>query len=246
MQMPHRTMTVAEAAAYLHLSEDEVTRLARKNRIPYEKVRDRIVFRSVELEAWASRRLLDTRHGDEKFSDDFHKRSSETHYGATNERQIMPHLITPERIEPQLGAKTRSSVLSEMTMLAGETGLVNDPVDLLETLRSREDLCSTALPGGIALLHPRHHHEYLFEDSFIVLGRAGQPVPFGAPDGKLTDLFFLICCGDDKLHLHMLARLASMCHATNLIAGLRVAETALDMYDLIIAAEVDVIVGMNR
>jgi len=30
----------------------------------------------------------------------------------------------------------------------------------------------------------------MFEDSFLVVGRTIQPIPFGSPDGSTTDLFF--------------------------------------------------------
>lgn len=239
-------MNIEEVAAYLHLTLQEVERLVRKKRIPFEKAGDRVLFRNVDVEQWASQKLLDTRAGDQALGEDFHKRSTDTHFDSTQEHEIIPNLMSPDFIDPELGARTRASVLSEMTMIADETGLVNNPVDLLESLRDREELCSTALPGGVALLHPRHHHEYLFEESFVVLGRAIQPVPFGAPDGRLTDLFFLLCCGDDKLHLHMLARIASMCCATDLLANLRAAAGAQEMYDEIVVAELQVIRNLKR
>lgn len=239
-------MNLAEVATYLHLPPHEIERLVRKGGLPHEKSGDRLVFRNVDVDAWMSRRLIETEHGARRFADDFHRRASDTRHGETSTHAIIPELLTPERIDVELGARTRSSVISEMTMLADETGLVNNPVDLLESLRDREEMCSTAMPGGIALLHPRHHLEFLFEESFIVLGRAVQPIPFGAPDGRLTDLFFLLCSGDDRLHLHTLARIAAMCSATTLIADLRAAGTADDMYDLIVAAEEQVVIGMRR
>ncbi len=244
--MPHRTLNIDEVAEFVHLTRAEVEKLVRKNRIPHQKIGDRVIFRNVDVEQWASQRLLDTRAGDTKFFEAFHQRSTDTHSGESQDGAIIPDLLARGRIEPEMGAKTRASVLSEMTMLADESGMVNNPVDLLESLREREELCSTAMPDGIALLHPRHHHEYLFVESFIVFGRAGQPVPFGAPDGKLTDLFFLICCGDDKFHLHILARLCAMCTTTNLITDLRVAETAQNMFDLIALADLDVIRNIRR
>jgi len=244
--MPHRMMNLSQVAAYLHLPEHEIERLVKREGLPHQKTGGRLTFRNIDVDAWMSRRLIERDHGNKTFAADFHKRASDTRHGGTLAHAIIPELLTPDRIDIALGAKTRSSVISEMTMLANETGLVNNQVDLLESLRDREDLCSTAMPGGIALLHPRHHLEFLFEESFIALGRATQPVPFGAPDGKMTDLFFLICSGDDKLHLHTLARIAAMCSATNLIADLRVAETAADMFSLIVTAEEQVIIGMNR
>lgn len=238
-------MNIDQVAAYLHLTKAEVEKLVRRNRIPHEKSGPRVVFRNVDIDAWASQRLLETHHGDAQFITDFHVKASARHFEESRDHAIMPTLLTPQRIDPEMGARTRASVLSEMTMMAADTGLVTDQVDLLESLRKREEMCSTGLPGGIALLHPRHHHEYLFDESFIVLGRAGQPVPFGAPDGKLTDLFFLVCCGDDKLHLHTIARLCAMCNDTSLMSDLRVAETAHDMYDLIVAAEIEIIVNLK-
>ena len=244
--MPHRVMTPAQVAAYLHLSLADVEQLAKRGKIPHEKAGARLVFRRIEVDAWASRRLLETRHGEEQFVDDFHQRSSEKHFEFSQDHALMPDLLTADRIDPDLGARTRTSAISEMVALAGDTGLVNDPVDLLESLRTREELCSTAMPGGFALLHPRHHHEYLFDESFLVFGRAAHPVGFGAPDGKLTDLFFLVCCGDDRLHLHTIARICAMYKHTELIDQLRAAGTAGEMFDLICAAELEVIRALRR
>lgn len=239
--MPHRVLTAQQVAEYLHLTPAEVEHLVKRGKIPHEKSGSRVVFRRIDIDAWASRRLLETRHGDEKFVEDFHQRASAKRFEFSQEHALMPDLLTAERIDADLGARTRPSVISEMVALAGDTGLVNDPVDLLESLRNREELCSTAMPGGFALLHPRHHHEYLFEESFIVFGRTAHPVGFGAPDGHMTDLFFLVCCGDDRLHLHTIARICAMYKETALITQLRTAETAGEMYDLIVAAEMDVI-----
>ena len=239
-------MSLAEIASYLHLPVQDIEKLVQRGKIPHEKVRNRVVFRQGDIDIWVSKRLLETKHGDEKFIQEFHSRGSAYHAERESESATISNLMTPDRINPELGARTRSSVLSEMTMLAAETELVNNQVDLLESLRDREEMVSTAMSGGIALLHPRHHHEYLFEESFIVLGRAVQAIPFGAPDGKLTDLFFLLCCGDDKLHLHALARLCTMCMDTNLISDLRVAETANDMYKQIVSSELTVIKNLKH
>ncbi len=69
----------------------------------------------------------------------------------------------------------------------------------------------------------------MFADSFIGLGRTLHPVPFGAPDGQKTDLFFLICCQNDRLHLHVLARLCVMGTQTDLLSKLRSAPSTVEM-----------------
>ena len=149
----------------------------------------------------------------------------------------MPEMIRPEFIEPALTAKTKASVLRQMAALAEKTGRVCDPAALLQGLEAREELCSTGIPGGLALLHSRNPESYLFETAFLALGRTIQQIPFGAPDGQPTNLFFLIGCPDDRMHLHTLARLCLMAQKTDLLAELRQAVDADAMCDCIIAAE---------
>ena len=79
--------------------------------------------------------------------------------------------------------------------------------------------------------------KYRFENSFMVLGRTIQTVPFGAPDGGPTRLFFLICCQDDRIHLHTLARLCLIAMKTDILAQLFAAPDAATAYDALVAAE---------
>ena len=44
------------------------------------------------------------------------------------------------------------AVVRQLVELAEKTGRLCDPRDLLKSLEAREELCSTALPGGLALL----------------------------------------------------------------------------------------------
>jgi len=62
---------------------------------------------------------------------------------------------------------------------------------------------------------------------------------FGSQDGEGTDLFFLICCTDHALHLHILARLCLLSHASTLLADLRTAPDAESMHSILKAAEDD-------
>jgi PTS system nitrogen regulatory IIA component len=124
-----------------------------------------------------------------------------------------------------------------MVALAETTGLLYDPRDLVDELERREQLCSTGIEGGAALLHPRFHDPYMVDDSFICAGVCAQPIPFGAPDGGKTDVFFLVCCQDDRTHLHVLARICVLCHSTELLRELRGAESEGEMYDAVVRAE---------
>ncbi len=232
--MPHRTFGLDEVARYLHLARADIERLAKNRDIPFEKHGQRLVFRKVEVDAWASQRILGLEGGPLA---EYHEKTSLDTQQILSHEAIMPGMIRPEFIAPALAAKTKASVLREVAALAEKTGLVSDPSALLAGLEAREKLCSTGLPGGLALLHTRHPDIYLFESSFIVLGRTIQQIPFGAPDGQSTDLFFLLGCPDDRLHLHTLARLCLIAQKTELLVQLRQSADADAMLQCIIAAE---------
>jgi nitrogen PTS system EIIA component len=230
-------------ARYLHLSRADIERLVKNQDIPYERHGERVVFRKVEVDAWASQRILGLQG--QRLTDYHQKSSSDTLMFHPHEA-LIPEMIQPGFIHPDLPAKTKASVVREMAGLAEKTGRVWDAAGLLEGLQSREDLCSTGLPGGLALMHTRCPETYLFESPFIVLGRTTQDIFFGAPDGRATRLFFLICRPDDRLHLHTLARVCVMVHKTPMLAGLLEAGDAEEMYRCLVAAEQHVLALATR
>ena len=236
--MPHRTFNLDEAAAYLHLDRTELERLVSRDEIPFEKQGDRVVFRKARLDAWGSQRILGL-SGSKLES--YHRKSSVASRSLTAQGALIPALLTVERIDAALPSRTKPSVLRATVALADRTGLVSDPAELLAALEQREELCSTALPGGFALLHPRQHEPYMFIDSFAVLGRTVQGIHAGADDGEPTDLFFLVCCQEDRIHLHVLARLCTMAQSTRVLQGLREAGDAAAMLAVLVAAEEEVV-----
>jgi nitrogen PTS system EIIA component len=241
--VPFRVFNLAEAAEYLHLAEGAVEELARRGEIPCERQGGRLVFRHNAIDEWASRRVLG--FNDERLSD-FHRRSTAKYHDLSSESAIIPALLKPEWIEPRLTCRSKSSVLRQMVELADRTELLCYSEELLESLVEREKLCTTALAGGLALLHPRNHEPYMFEDSFVVLGKTVGQVPFGSPDRSTTDIFFLICCQDDRIHLHVLARLCMMCHQTSLLLEMRETNDPQELHRILIAGEQQVIRQMKN
>ena len=238
--MPHRILTTDEVANYLNLTRADIERLVKFDGMPHSSRGDHVVFLRSEVDAWASQRILGLQ---QKPLTEYHQKSTRgTQAIVTHDTQV-PEILRPEFIVPALASKTKKSVLRDMVALADRTGLVTDARDLLSGVEEREALCSTALPSGLALLHARFHHPYRFDRSFLVVGRTIQDIHFGAPDGRPTRLFFLICCQEDRLHLHTLARLCLMAHKTDLIARLLAADDAQTMYDALLDAERTVLYG---
>ncbi len=241
--MPYRTFGLEEVARYLHLSVADVERLVKDQDIPFERHGDRVVFRKVQIDPWASQRIL--RLEDRRMAE-YDQRTPRGAKQIAPHEAFMPEIIRPEFIEPALAAKTKASVLRQMVALAEKTGRVSDPKALLHGLEAREELCSTGIPGGLALLHSRSPEPYLFETAFLALGRTVQQIPFGAPDGQPTNLFFLIGCPDDGTHLNTLSRLCLMALKTDLLVDLRQAADADAMCNCIIAAEQAVLASRRQ
>jgi excisionase family DNA binding protein len=238
-----RLFNVEAVAEYLNLTPADIEQRVKDHEIPFERRGNRLVFRKGEIDEWASRRIMG-------FSSDrlaaYHEKSTRHTRNILPHETILPDLLTAGAVDSAMTSKTKASVLRDLVALAEKTGQLNDPKTLVDSLEAREELCSTAMPGGFALPHPRTQEPYLFETSFIVLGRPIQAIHFGAPDGEPTQLFFLICCQDDRLHLHTLARLCLMATKTKVLDQLRDASDAQAMRDTLIAAEQEILADPKR
>ncbi|MDX2200479.1 MAG: PTS sugar transporter subunit IIA [Phycisphaerae bacterium] len=227
--MPHRNFTLADLARYLGMDARELERWAERGQIPAMKVGGEWRFNGAATLEWAQRELPNL--------DERHIREMERAMSGGDEGIIVGRLLHAGGVEPNLAARSPESVLRELVALAEKTELLYDPKGLFEALREREQMCSTALPGGIALPHPRRPMPYAFAEPFVCFARVIAGVPFSAPDGELTDLFVLVCCAEERQHLTVLARLALMFHTTPLIRQLREIESAAEAEGLIRSAE---------
>jgi PTS system nitrogen regulatory IIA component len=150
-------------------------------------------------------------------------------------------LLSEASIAVPFQASTRGSVLRELVKLAEQSWNVYDPDAILQALRQREDLGSTALPTGVAIPHPRRALANALGDHVIAYGRTASGVPFGAEHGNLTDVFFLVCCRDDRTHLRVLARLSRLLLRLEFLDALRAADTPAQTWQLIDTAERELI-----
>jgi nitrogen PTS system EIIA component len=159
--------------------------------------------------------------------------------GGPVETVSIARLLPREAIAVPLEARTRGSVIDEMTELAARTGRLWDPAKMAQAVRERENLHPTALDNGVALLHPRRPMRSILAEPFIALGRTYQGVPFGGLSGGLTDVFFLICSMDDQGHLRTLARLSRLLNDATFLDGLRCTEDAASLHDWVALREAD-------
>ena len=235
--MADRHLTLEEAAKYLHLQPEDLARMVKQQEIPFVQNVKRVTFDTDVLDMWASQRILQM---SERHLGDYHRGSSLNTRCQAGDFALVSSRFAPTNMVIDLPSRTKASVIRDLVTIAEKAELLYAPADLVRSLVEREAACSTGIAGGVALVHPRHHDPYLAPDSFCVLARTANPIPFGAPDGENTDVFFLICCLDERLHLHILARLCTMLNTTDLLARIRAAEdgpalfTALDETEQIV------------
>ncbi len=219
---------VENLASYLHLSASQVARLAERAKLPCRKVQGQWRFSRAEIMRWLEDRIGASDEAELTEMEGF-LRSSRGH--SLDQPQLIAELLPREAIALPLQARTRASVVREMSDVAARTGLVWDPAQLAEAVRLREELHSTALENGVALLHPRRPLARILGGPLIALGRTDRGIPFGG--SMLTDLFFLVCSVEDRGHLQTLARLSRLIADPNFLAELRAAADAAAVCEIV-------------
>lgn len=232
--MDHEMMTLEQLASYLQRDLREVTKLANRGHLPGRKVGGEWRFSPTEINHWletqmpayTEQQLTAVEHGPGRAGDS---------------EPLVSALLSEATIAVPLPATTKASVLRELVKVAERGWQVYDAGALLAAVKHREDLASTALESGVAIPHPHRPlpHTVLGE-SLMALGRTATTIPFG-PHGNECDLFFLVCCTNQSTHLRVLARISRLILRPGFIDDLRAAQTAAETYQVIEAAERDLI-----
>jgi PTS system nitrogen regulatory IIA component len=234
--MDNEVMDLEQLAAYLHRDVREVSKLANRGHLPGKKVGGQWRFSSSEINYWIETKLPEYT---------FEELEALERRG--NPREIADEplvfsMLSEGTVAVPLLASTKASLFKELVNLAEQSWQIYDPQALLDAVKQREELVSTALPGGVALPHPHRPLSAKAQgESVIAFARTASGIPLGAPDGGLTDLFFLVSCRTADTHLRVLARLSRMMLREGFLDDLRAVETAGDALQVIERAERDLI-----
>jgi nitrogen PTS system EIIA component len=228
--MGNDVMGLEELATYLHRDVREVSKLASRGKLPGQKVGGEWRFLRVEINQWLEGQL--SGYTDQQLT--------AVEAGPDRNPEYEPLLseyLSEATVAVPLGASTKVSALRELVALAERSWQVYDPAALLEAIRHREEMGSTALPSGVAIPHPHRPLPAVLGEPVIAYGRTVSAIPFGAEHGGLTDIFFLVACRDDRTHLRVLARLSRLLLRPGFLDELRAAETPGETFELIAKEE---------
>jgi mannitol/fructose-specific phosphotransferase system IIA component (Ntr-type) len=215
--MSREVLNLKEAALHVHLEPNELKHAAQRGEVEAFEHGGEWHFPHRQLDEWAQRNMLAASNRELKAQ---HRVIMDEHRRDRLVDWCVADLFAPASIDLQVGAKAKAGIIRDMTDLAEKSGYVYDTEGLFKELVAREEAASTAVGAEVALLHPRFHDPYMFEQTFVAYGRSERAIFFGAPDGAGTRHFFLICSTDHEQHLHILARLAVLAHGTECWSGL--------------------------
>lgn len=199
-------LTLQELANYLHLDEKTVFKLVHTGKIPGHAIDGKWRFKRSQIDEWLEDQLV----GDD------------TDFAELPDGMKLPlEDLLPDHAIVALKANTPLTVIEELAGRAFSAGWLTDKPWFVGQIVERESLSSTAMEGGVAFLHTRARDKGKIARPFLVVGRSWSGIPFGAPDGKPTYLFFLMGLKYDRLHLPVLGRLARALRNPQTIAKLR-------------------------
>jgi nitrogen PTS system EIIA component len=229
--MENETMDLEQLASYLHRDARELSKMASRGYLPGQKIGGQWRFASAEINYWIETQMPSYNEAELEALEEGASR------GQPESQLLVTALLSKSTMAVPLAAGTKASALKELVRLAEQSWQVYDASALLAAVKQREELGSTALSSGVAIPHPRRPSAAMLGEPVIAYGRTLAGIPFGAPHGALSDIFFLVSCREQRTHLKVLARISRMMLQPGLIEDLRAAETVAQTLHILEATE---------
>ena len=146
-------------------------------------------------------------------------------------------LLKPEAIRLNQPVTDKAEAIEQLIGLHAAVGNIHDEEVFRQDILKREELGSTAVGEGVAIPHAK-------SAAVSTPGLAAMTVPngvdYGAPDGKPSDILFMIAAPmDGDLHLEVLSRLMTLLMDENLRMNLRTAKTPAEFLAAVDKMEIE-------
>jgi len=131
-------------------------------------------------------------------------------------------------ILPQLRERDTAGIISELSLLLRDQGVVSDVLPFYHKALNQELLANSALDCGLALPHARLNGVKRLQ---FALGRVTEPVSWGGKGSGAVQLVFLLAvpATDAAGYLHLLASLARLGQQPRQLTALNSADSADEM-----------------
>jgi len=215
--MAQKLITLNESSKYLKLTQDIVKEMIKEGVFASKKVGRTVKIDKNEIEEWLANM----------------NESEEEQLALRRTVCRFQDYFTAKNILLEFQSENKYEAIAEMSKFAKEIKVVRDHRWLYEVVVAREELVSTAIGKGVALLHPRHMHPTKIKKPAILFGRCPIGVDFDAPDNKPVRFFFMLLLHNDKQHLFSLSYISKFMMNPDNLELLEKAETEDDIFLLL-------------
>jgi PTS system nitrogen regulatory IIA component len=202
-------LKIKDVADLLKVSESTIRRWLTDGKIPAYRLNHQYRFSRIEIENWMIKCKLKSSDASE-FSpfDEMAIGQNEQNPNKGMQQFSFYRAVHHGGIYHDIPGNTKEEIIKETTKRIAQKMSLDADV-LSELLLDRERLMPTALNHGIAVPHARDFVAGLSFD-FITVVFPKNPIEYGALDGKPVHTLFFLFAIDDKIHLHLLAKLAHL------------------------------------
>lgn len=206
-------LKIKDVADLLKVSESTIRRWLTDGKIPAYRLNHQYRFSRIEIENWMIKCKLKSSDASEfsPFDEMLINTDEQKEQNASSkgmQQFSFYRAVHHGGIYHDIPGTTKEEIIKETTKRIAQKMSLDADV-LSELLLDRERLMPTALNHGIAVPHARDFVAGLSFD-FITVVFPKNPIEYGALDGKPVHTLFFLFAIDDKIHLHLLAKLAHL------------------------------------
>ncbi len=186
-------LKIKDIAEFLVMSEKEIQKLVKSKEIPHQVIQDRVVFNKDKVIEWALGRNMPLNI------------SGSSHFVEYQIKSLLP--LLDEKSVFYNCDFNETQYIEQMTHLALFDVSVDKDV-VIQLLKSREQLMSTAIGNGISLPHPRIPLVIGRDKPLVHFFFPKNPLNLNSLDGKPVHTLILIISQTIKQHLSLLAHVS--------------------------------------
>ncbi len=186
-------LIIKDISHLLIMTEKEIQQLIKKKEIPFQLIQDKIVFNKQQIIEWALGRNL-------PINVSGHKKLSEYLI------ETVSTLLDKDSFHYKSQLDESSYIKQMVEQINFEKGV--DKEIIVQLLKSREAMMSTAIGNGISLPHPRVPLMVGKNKPLINFFFADKPLNLNSIDGKPVHTIILLISQTIKQHLSLIAHLS--------------------------------------
>lgn len=213
-------LKIKDVADLLNVSETTIRRWLAEGKIPAYRLNNQVRFSRIEIENWVMSNKMSSQDLPKEEMVDIRAPEAEHLVGkvGTQAFSLYRAISKGDVLSPVDGNTKKEVIVNTVKVIADNLSL--DSEVLTELLMDRERLMPTGLNHGIAVPHTR---DFLLQRPFDVVTVAYPkfPIEYGSLDGQKVFVLFFLFASSDKMHLHLLAKIAHLTKDPKTVAFLQ-------------------------